>query len=217
MSENGRALRLEEIRKSFGENEVLKGVDLDVDEHEVVCLIGASGSGKSTFLRLVAGLLEPSDGVLVVANSPAGSLKARSEVSFVPDQPVLYDDLSVNEHIEFTARLHGELDWPERADALLDLLGLNVPESAGLFAEALEIGGEERVGADEDFFERGGHSLAAMRLASRVREAFGIELPVRAVFESPTVAGLGSLSVCVTSPPASLCVRQSRTPANRFS
>ena len=45
-------------------------------------------------------------------------------MSFVPDQPVLYDDLSVNEHIEFTARLHGELDWPERADALLDLLGL---------------------------------------------------------------------------------------------
>jgi len=48
VSENGRALRLEEIRKSFGENEVLKGVDLDVGEHEVFCLIGASGSGKST-------------------------------------------------------------------------------------------------------------------------------------------------------------------------
>ena len=60
MSENGRALRLEEIRKSFGENEVLKGVDLDVAEHEVVCLIGASGSGKSTLLRCV-NLLEKVD------------------------------------------------------------------------------------------------------------------------------------------------------------
>src|SRR5207245_2418018 len=53
-----------------------------------------------------------------------GSLTARAEVSFVPDEPVLYDDLSVNEHIEFTARLHGELEWPERADALLEVLGL---------------------------------------------------------------------------------------------
>jgi len=60
VSENGRALRLEEIRKSFGENEVLKGVDLDVAEHEVVCLIGASGSGKSTLLRCV-NLLEKVD------------------------------------------------------------------------------------------------------------------------------------------------------------
>ena len=60
MSENGRALRLEEIRKSFGENQVLKGVDLDVGEHEVFCLIGASGSGKSTLLRCV-NLLEKVD------------------------------------------------------------------------------------------------------------------------------------------------------------
>jgi len=60
VSENGRALRLEEIRKSFGENQVLKGVDLDVGEHEVFCLIGASGSGKSTLLRCV-NLLEKVD------------------------------------------------------------------------------------------------------------------------------------------------------------
>jgi polar amino acid transport system ATP-binding protein len=52
------ALRLENVRKSFGSNEVLRGVDLDVAEHEVVCLIGASGSGKSTLLRCV-NLLEP--------------------------------------------------------------------------------------------------------------------------------------------------------------
>jgi polar amino acid transport system ATP-binding protein len=47
------AVRLEQVRKSFGANEVLRGVDLEVDEHEVVCLIGASGSGKSTLLRCV--------------------------------------------------------------------------------------------------------------------------------------------------------------------
>jgi len=52
------ALKLENVHKSFGDHEVLRGIDLDVAEHEVVCLIGASGSGKSTLLRCV-NLLEP--------------------------------------------------------------------------------------------------------------------------------------------------------------
>jgi len=54
------AIRIEGLHKSFGPNEVLKGVDLRVATHEVVCLIGASGSGKSTLLRC-ANLLEPID------------------------------------------------------------------------------------------------------------------------------------------------------------
>jgi polar amino acid transport system ATP-binding protein len=54
------ALRLEGVRKSFGEHEVLRGIDLELEDHEVVCLIGASGSGKSTLLRCV-NLLEPLD------------------------------------------------------------------------------------------------------------------------------------------------------------
>jgi polar amino acid transport system ATP-binding protein len=61
------ALLVEGLHKSFGKLEVLRGIDLDVAEHEVVCLIGASGSGKSTFLRCV-NLLEPIDaGRIVVA------------------------------------------------------------------------------------------------------------------------------------------------------
>ena len=54
------ALRLEGVHKSFGANEVLRGIDLELEDHEVVCLIGASGSGKSTLLRCV-NLLEPLD------------------------------------------------------------------------------------------------------------------------------------------------------------
>jgi polar amino acid transport system ATP-binding protein len=54
------ALRLNGVYKSFGANEVLRGIDLELEEHEVVCVIGASGSGKSTLLRCV-NLLEPLD------------------------------------------------------------------------------------------------------------------------------------------------------------
>jgi polar amino acid transport system ATP-binding protein len=61
------ALLLEGVYKSFGENEVLKGIDLKVEPHEVVCLIGASGSGKSTLLKCV-NLVEPIDSGRVVVD-----------------------------------------------------------------------------------------------------------------------------------------------------
>jgi polar amino acid transport system ATP-binding protein len=61
------ALMIEGLRKSFGRNDVLRGIDLEIEEHEVVCLIGASGSGKSTLLRCI-NLIEPVDaGRIVVA------------------------------------------------------------------------------------------------------------------------------------------------------
>jgi len=74
VSRNGEALRLEGIHKSFGALEVLKGIDLSVEDHEVVCLIGASGSGKSTMLRCI-NLLEPVD---------AGRITVRGEEITAP-------------------------------------------------------------------------------------------------------------------------------------
>jgi polar amino acid transport system ATP-binding protein len=74
VSRNGEALRLDGVHKSFGKLEVLKGIDLSVADHEVICLIGASGSGKSTMLRCV-NLLEPVD---------AGRITVRGEEITAP-------------------------------------------------------------------------------------------------------------------------------------
>src|SRR4051795_8719351 len=113
------------LAKDYGDLVALAPLDLMIAEGERVVLVGPNGSGKTTFLRMAAGLLEPSSGELLVNGDPAGSLEARAATSYLPDNPVLYDDLSLNEHLEYVSRLHGAEDWEDRAAGLLDRLGLS--------------------------------------------------------------------------------------------
>jgi ABC-2 type transport system ATP-binding protein len=110
--------------KLYGDLVALGPLDLAIRAGERVALVGHNGSGKSTFLATAAGLLELSDGSIEVAGSPAGTSTARASVSFIPDDPVLYDDLSVREHLAYIAALHG-VDAPVDAfDNLLARIGL---------------------------------------------------------------------------------------------
>lgn len=119
------ALRAEGLTKSYGDLVALEPLDFEMPAAQRLALVGHNGSGKSTFLKMVAGLLEPTSGAAEVGGVPAGSLWARALLSYLPDEPVLYDDLSVNEHIEYTCRLHGADDWEDRAAYLLECLGLS--------------------------------------------------------------------------------------------
>jgi ABC-type multidrug transport system ATPase subunit len=95
------------LTKVYADLPALHPLDLTVEAGQSVALIGHNGSGKSTFLRMVAGLLEPSGGDVSVAGWPVGEVPARPTTSFLPDDPVLYDDLSDPEHVEYISRLHG--------------------------------------------------------------------------------------------------------------
>jgi ABC-2 type transport system ATP-binding protein len=117
-------LRTDSLGKDYGDGLGLVTLDLEVGPGELVMLVGPNGAGKSTFLGLVSGLVEPSQGAATVVGSPVGSMEARAATSFLPDAPVLYEDLSVNEHLEYVARMHNTVDWEEYADELLDMFNL---------------------------------------------------------------------------------------------
>lgn len=118
------ALQTRGLLREYGDLTALGPLDLKIRPGERVSLIGANGSGKTTLMRLVAGLLEPTAGQVEVMGEPASSLEARAEISYIPDDPVLYDDLSVREHIEYLGPLYGEEHWKERGDALMEQLGI---------------------------------------------------------------------------------------------
>jgi len=112
------------ITKEYGDLPALAPLSLRVDPGEAVVLVGHNGSGKTTFLRMCAGLLDASGGEVLIGGQPAGSLAARRKLSYLSDTPTFYEDLSVWEHLEYTARLHHRADWEQQAADLLDLLGI---------------------------------------------------------------------------------------------
>jgi ABC-2 type transport system ATP-binding protein len=112
------------LRQEYGDLIALAPSDLQVLSGELVALVGSNGAGKTTLMGIAAGLVEPSHGAIHICGAPAGSLTARARTSYVPDTPVFYQDLSLNEHLEYIARLHGAEDWQTHASRLLEQLGL---------------------------------------------------------------------------------------------
>jgi ABC-type multidrug transport system ATPase subunit len=123
-SEGPPLLELHGLGKDYGDLVALHPTDLMVPAGQAVALVGHNGSGKSTLLRIVAGLLEASEGEVVVDGQPAGTPDARAATSYVPDEPVLYDDLSVREHLLYIGALHGMTVTDLIVDELTDRLGL---------------------------------------------------------------------------------------------
>jgi ABC-type multidrug transport system ATPase subunit len=122
---NDPVLQIKGLIRRYATLTALGELDLDIHEGEFIALVGPNGAGKSTLLACVAGLLEPSEGEVRVAGAIAGSLPARAATSYLGDEPVLYDDLSLEEHLEYIARLHGLEDWERPAVDLVTRLGLD--------------------------------------------------------------------------------------------
>ena len=112
-SQGSSALTLTDAVVLFGKNRIFDEVNLDLPSGSLLWLSGANGAGKSTLLRAVAGLL-PFNGEIRIHGYVPASLEARREMIFVPDEPALYEDLSLREHAEFTASLYAKPEALER-------------------------------------------------------------------------------------------------------
>ncbi len=115
------AVRARGLRKAFGAQVALDGIDLDLPAGTFLTLVGPNGAGKTTLLRMLAGLSRPSGGELrvlgVVPGPSAAALRAR--VGLVSHESQLYADLSADENLRFFASLYGVPDPEERIDAAL--------------------------------------------------------------------------------------------------
>ncbi|CZQ80204.1 abc transporter [Trichococcus palustris] len=139
------------LKKSFGNNEVLKGIDLEVAEGEVVCIIGPSGSGKSTLLRCLNKLEDISGGTVIVdgkdITDPATDInKVREDIGMVFQHFNLFPHLSVLDNIILApVQLKKQTKEEARAKALelLDTVGLS--EKADAFPSSLSGGQKQRV------------------------------------------------------------------------
>jgi polar amino acid transport system ATP-binding protein len=144
-------LSVDELHKSFGKLEVLRGIDLDLAEHEVVCLIGASGSGKSTMLRCI-NLLEPIDGGRIVLGGEEITARGvdvnrvRRGIGIVFQAFNLFPHMSVLDNVTLGPRKALGLTGREaeaRADELLAIFGLS--DKRNEYPDRLSGGQQQRV------------------------------------------------------------------------
>ncbi|MCI5970420.1 MAG: amino acid ABC transporter ATP-binding protein [Clostridia bacterium] len=144
-------VEIQNLHKYFGKNEVLKGIDLEVNEGEVVCVIGPSGSGKSTMLRCINLLEVPTNGKITVDGYEITSKKAdlnkiRRNIGMVFQQFNLFPHLTVEQNITMApidAKIMTKSEAKKKAKELLDRVGL--AEKINAYPQSLSGGQQQRV------------------------------------------------------------------------
>jgi ABC-2 type transport system ATP-binding protein len=115
-----------DFHKTYGETVAVAGISFTVSPGEILGLAGPNGAGKTTTLRALAGILQPTGGQLSIAGHDLAThpVEAKSQLAYVPDDPHLFDRLTVWEHFRFVAGVYRLTDWQPRAEQLLQRLEL---------------------------------------------------------------------------------------------
>ena len=145
-------IRLQQVFKSFDLNEVLRGVDLEIERGETVAILGASGSGKSVTLKTINGLIPPDSGRVEVFGQPVTELDERAlipirrRISYLFQSGALFDSMTVFDNIAFPLREHlflGPVELRERVQGLLSMVDLDGVDD--LYPSVLSGGMRKRV------------------------------------------------------------------------
>ncbi len=136
---------VEDYHKVYGTTVAVAGLSFRVDPGEILGLVGPNGAGKTTTLRALAGILTPTRGRLLLAGHDIVQepVAAKSLLAYIPDDPHLFDRLTVWEHFRFSAAVYRLLDWEPRAEALLRRLEL--VEKRDALASELSRGMRQKV------------------------------------------------------------------------
>ena len=152
MAEKKAMIKIRQLKIAFGDKVVLNDLDLDVYEGETLAVIGPSGTGKSTVIKVLTGLLAPTSGSVVIDGQETSGYGEeewdglRSRMGVVFQYSALFDFLSVGENVAFGLRRHfklGEEEIQKRVAILLDLVGM--PNTQKLWPSELSGGMKKRV------------------------------------------------------------------------
>ena len=146
-------IRLNNVKKCFGDKEALKGVSLTIEKGETIAIIGGSGSGKSTLLRLMIGLDRPTSGEIYLGGDNIAVMtedaldRVRLRMGMVFQYSALFDSMSVGENVAFGLREHTHKSEEEIRRIVREKLALvGLPDAAGLMPQELSGGMKKRVG-----------------------------------------------------------------------
>lgn len=150
---DGPAVRVSGLRKAFGAQVVLDGIDLEVARGEALTVLGRSGTGKSVLLKLIVGLQKPDAGSIQIGGEEIGDLaldrlnEIRKKVGFLFQQAALYDSLTVEENVAFPLRRHMDLPEREHKARVRDLLSrMGMEEDLDKMPAEISGGMKKRVG-----------------------------------------------------------------------
>ncbi len=116
-------IKLNNIIKSFGNNEVLKGIDLNINTGEIFGLIGKNGAGKTTLLSIIAGLSDATSGTCCVNGKHISKNSHSARIGYLPDIPEFFDYMSAREYLDFLYKK--EDGFKQKRNTLLKLVGID--------------------------------------------------------------------------------------------
>jgi phospholipid/cholesterol/gamma-HCH transport system ATP-binding protein len=146
-------IQVQSLGKSFGQQAVLKGINLEVAQGETVSVLGRSGTGKSVLLKLIIGLHKPDSGSIRVHGEEVTNLRlkelneVRRKVGFLFQQAALYDSLTVEENVAFPLRRHSEMPYEGQNRRVRELLAsVGMEQDARKMPAEISGGMQKRVG-----------------------------------------------------------------------
>ncbi len=126
-------IQVQHLRKVYDNSLAVDDVSFSLAGGQICGMIGPNGAGKTTTMRCIAGLLRATEGTLSVAGYSVSDepLELKRRLAYVPDDPPLFDDLTVQQHLEFIGRIYGVADHRVKTERLLDQFDLAKKRDAG--------------------------------------------------------------------------------------